>query len=216
MMPGPAPPSVEAGHNTRLGIWNEVFAKVKMKLCDKEGRQKKRNLTLGQELALKSLDHKVAKVEIMILEADKGKEFVVVDEATYRAIASDHFSKDIMASKEDMTKSQRILSSTSQAMVNIFGVGKSHSHSTYARAMDNADSQTEDPPIMKILPKTHKPPTAQSHPHSRPVVMVASGISSRAGDVISDFLEPLIILTTPRLEDKSTEEVITSWKRLPG
>ena len=74
IMPGPAPPNVEAAHNTRVGLWQEAFAKVRKKLCDKAGRQRRRNLTSDQEVALKSLSKKVAKNEIFILEADKGKE----------------------------------------------------------------------------------------------------------------------------------------------
>ena len=47
-MPGPAPPPiVEAGHNTRATMWQEIFMKHRMRLCDKNGKQRKRNLTTG-------------------------------------------------------------------------------------------------------------------------------------------------------------------------
>ena len=111
-MPGPASPLIEAGHNTRVGLWQEIFLKIRKKMCDESGRQKKRNLTPGQELALKSLGRKVAKVEIVIMEADKGKKFVVCDQATYRAMALDHVSKDVRVSKEEIAAHQRILTST--------------------------------------------------------------------------------------------------------
>ena len=69
-------------------------------------------------------------------------------------------------------------------------------------------SEAEDAATLCLLPKVHKDPKPGGHPASRPVVAAASGMSSRAGDMVSDLLEPLVYLTTPRLEDKSTEEVI--------
>ena len=44
---------------------------------------------------------------------------------------------------------------------------------------------------------------------SRPVVGAQAGVSSRAGDILSDILEPLVSLQSPRFEDLSTEEVLS-------
>ena len=51
-----------------------------------------------------------------------------------------------------------------------------------------------------------------------------TGISTRAGDLIADILEPLVKMDTERLEDLSTQEVIAQleeantevWKEEPG
>ena len=177
--------------------------------CSKDGAQKKSNLSLGQQLAVKSLGKKIAKAEIMVLEADKCKRFVVVDEPTYIAMASDHTHKDIQVTREEVRTAQRVLSSTEKSMVNMMGTGASQSQRNYVHCMDNAGSEAEDMPTMKILPKVHKGPTSQGHPQSRPVVTVASGISSHAGDVLSDLIEPLVNMLTPRMEERSTEEVLS-------
>ena len=159
-------------------------------------------------MALKSLGKRVAKAEIAILEADKGKRFVVVDMDTYVSMAMDHTKKDVEVTREELHTHQRILSSTAKAMVNALGTGVDQSHRNYVRCVNNAGSEAEDPPVMKVLPKVHKGLMPQGHPHSRPVVNAASGMSSRAGDVVSDFLEPLVLLLCPRMEDRSTEEAI--------
>ena len=62
---------------------------------------------------------------------------------------------------------------------------------------------------MKILPKVHKDPGPKGHLQSRPVVNDLAGLSSRAGDQLSDLLEPLVTLELPRVEDLSTEEVLS-------
>ena len=123
-------------------------------------------------------------------------------------MAADHTSKDKPVTKEEVAMSQSILTMTARSMVNILGTGSTQSHKNYSRCVENASSKAEDPPIMKVLPKIHKSTTPQGHPQSRPVVAASSGISSRCGDVISDFLEPIILMSTPRFEDKSTEEAL--------
>ena len=167
IMPGPAPAMTEAGHNTQVGIWQDVFGRIMKKICNKDGRQSKRNLMPGQEKALKSLGKRVSKAEIIIMEADKGKKFIVYDEPTYIAMATDHTSKDLKVSREEVTASQRILTSTARVMTNVFQTGMSQSYNNYVRCMENVSSQAEDPPTMKVLPKLHKSPTPQGHPQKQ-------------------------------------------------
>ena len=134
---------------------------------------------------------------------------MVTDEATYIAMARDHFSKDVEVDKDEVRRHQNVLSHCGCALVNVLGYGLSHSYRNYSRCMYNAGNEAEDAPTMKVLPKVHKGPTPSGHPQSHPVVTAASGILSRAGDVISDFLEPLVSLMTPRMEERSTEEVLS-------
>ena len=121
---------------------------------------------------------------------------------------------DMRNNREEIHESQKILTNTARALVNMFRTGLSQSHHNYIRCMDNASSEVEDPPTMKILPKVHKGPTAQGHPQFRPVVMTATGISSRAGDVLGDFLELIIQLTCLRMEECSTEEGISQLEEV--
>ena len=93
-MPAPGPAAVEAELNTRMGAWVKLFMDFRKSRCDENGVQNESNLTPGQMLGLKSLSQKVARLELIILEADKGKTFVVTDEETYRSMAEDHTGKD--------------------------------------------------------------------------------------------------------------------------
>ena len=133
------------------------------------------------------------------MESDKGKNFVVMDESTYLSMAEDHTASDQETTPEEVRTSQRVLSATAKALGNVFGVGLAQSHSGYARCMDNLGSAAEDVPTMRVLPKNHKKLGPQGHPQSRPVVAASTGISSRAGDMISDVLEPMIALQLSRL-----------------
>ena len=45
------------------------------------------------------------------------------------------------------------------------------------------------------------------------MVAAASGLSSRAGDALADFLEPLVSVVSPRFEDQSTEEVLAQLQQ---
>ena len=89
------------------------------------------------------------------------------------------------------------------------GFGRGQSQSGYSRCIDNLGLEAEDVPTMKLLVKTHKPVSAAGHPQSCPVVAAATGLSSRAGDALADILQPMIVADLLRMEDMSTEEVIT-------
>ena len=207
-MPGPAPAQVEAEYNARVGVWSNTFKKFKNINCREDGTQNKTNLTLNQVLGLRTLSRKVAKLEIIITEADKGKKFVAMDEETYLKMARDHTDKDVVTTPAEVCDSQHVLSATARSIGAVLGLGKSQSRGSHQRCMENCGSSAEDVPNLKVLPKVHKPLGPSGHPQSRPVVAAASGLSSRAGDAVADFLEPLVDVEIPRMEDRSTEEVI--------
>ena len=174
----------------------------------KDGQQKVSNLSVSQQIGIRSLSRKVARKEVVILEAGKGKRFVVMKEEMYLAMAQNHIQNEIPTTPTEVRESQRILSTTAKSLVNTVNLLTSHSHSGYARCFDNWGSMAEDVPKMRLLPKTHKSLGPLGHPQSRPVVSAATGMSSRARDVLADIMEPLVELQLPRMEDKSTEEVI--------
>ena len=209
IMPPPSKPLIEAELNTRAAAWQNELNKFKTNSCDTEGNQKQTNLSRSQSLCLKSLARKVSKLEVIILEADKGKTFVVVDEPTYLAMAQDHIAMDPVVTPEEIKESQTILSSLGKSLANMVGLGSSHSRKNYIRCFDNSGSYAEDIPNLKLLAKVHKSPTPSGHPQSRPVVSAAMGMSSRTGDLISDILEPMVSTCLPRQEDLSTEEVVS-------
>ena len=189
---------MEAKYNTRIDTWQKQFLKYRCLHCDEKGNQKQNNLSLSQQLGLKSLARRTAKLELMVLEADKGKSFVVMDEQTYVNMSRDHIDKDVPTTNKEVKESQKLLTTTSKALRTILGLGKSQSDGAYARCVDNSGSEAEDVPSVKFLPKTHKNIQPGGHPQSRPVVSAATGLSSRAGDIIADYLEPLVQTTLPR------------------
>ena len=137
--------------------------------CKPDGTQLRSNLTVNQQIGLRTLTKKVAELEVIVIQADKGKKFVVVDQPTYLAMGLDHVSKAKEVSPADVRTSQRILSSTARSLVNVLGLGSSSSHAGYVRCLDNAGSGAEDVPVMKLLPKVHKPVAPGGQPQSRPV-----------------------------------------------
>ena len=207
-MSAPASARMEAMYNTRAGVWDQEFGRYMRQECNSSGAQKRSNLTPGQQLALQRLKKKSDKLEVILLEADKGKRFVAVDEATYLAMSRDHIVKDKLVGPEVVRKCQKEMSTAAKALTTILGLGRSKSEKNYSRCHENAGSEALDAPMLKLLPKVHKSVTPQGHPQSRPVVAAQSGITSRVGDILSDFLGPLIHLQTPRMEDQSTEEVL--------
>ena len=208
-MPAPASARLEAMYNTRAGLWDREFGAYMKQQCNESGAQRESNVTPGQQLALKRLMKKTSKLEVILLEADKGKRFVAVDEATYLAMSRDHIEKDRKVSPEVVRRCQKEMSSTAKALTTILGLGVAQSSKNAGRCHENAGSEALDAPNLKLLPKVHKPATAQGHPQSRPVVAAQTGITS-------DFLVPVPHMQTPRLEDKSTEEALAQLSEAQG
>ena len=157
-MPWPKRPLVEAENSTRMQVWDKAFRDFANENCDKEGKQNTSNLSRNQKLSLKTLSRKVAKLEVLVLEADKGMKFVLVYEAMYRRMAEYHTAGDILVDKQGVRLSQRTLSSTAKSLAIIFSLGTSQSERNYNRCLDNCGSDAEDIPNMRLLLKVHKPP----------------------------------------------------------
>ena len=163
-MPPPGSALLEVERNTRVGTWRKASKDYAKENCDSKGSQLKKNLTVNQMLGLKSLSRKVARLELLVLEADKGKKFVVVDEQTYVNMSMDHVGGDRPTSPAEVRHSQSVLSSTVKALGNAVNLGLSHSSNAYGRCMDNLGSQAMDVPVLKLLAKVHKPPAPGGHP----------------------------------------------------
>ena len=145
----------------------------------------------------------------MILQADKGKKLVALDEATYLRMATEHIGKDNPITETELITSQKVLNATSKPIINIFNFGTSHSERNHVRCWNNVASNACEPAKLRLLPKIHKPPKPNGDPQSRPLVAAHVGVSTRAGDLVARILEPMVTLSTPRMEDLSTEEAIS-------
>ena len=107
IMPAPESARAEAEHSTRMMVWNKDVSDYRDQNCKEDGTQNNCNLSRSQALGLKTLTKKINKLEVVVLEADKGKKFVLVDEETYRNMAQDHIGGDMVVSKEEVRDSQR-------------------------------------------------------------------------------------------------------------
>ena len=129
-------------------------------------------------------------------------------------MVQDHISKDRETIPKEVRESQAVFSMTAKALTNILGVGRLQKKGTYERCFDNVGSKAEDVPTVKFLPKVHKDVEPDGHPKSQPVCAAATVLSSRAGDAIADFLEPLVELEIPSMEDKSIEQVLAQLQEV--
>ena len=202
MMPGPGPSNMEAKYNMRMDVWEQVFVKHMKSSCNDEGEQLVSNLSTNQALGQKAISKKMVMNELIVLEADKGKRFVVIKEHTYISMAWDHTAGDIPVDTEWVRESQCVLSSVTKGLANTFDLGSAHSRTNYGRCLDNCGLAACDMPNLRMMPKVHKPSGPSGHMQSRQVVSV------RAGDQLADFLTPLVAVQSPRLEDLSMEEVM--------
>ena len=101
-----------------------MFKEYKAGHCKPEdGSQLKSNLSMSQQIGLRTLTRKIAKLEVLIVEADKGNKFVAMDEDTYIQMASENISKDIVTSPSEVKESQKILSTTARSIATILGTG---------------------------------------------------------------------------------------------
>ena len=114
-----------------------------------------------------SLLKRVSEGEILGTPSDKGKGIVVMDLDTYLEMSVVHTEGDKEINWPELEDSQRELRAHSRALANIFNLGEGLGTRNQARCYDNVSSWACDPPIMRCLPKTHKPPGPSGLPKSR-------------------------------------------------
>ena len=131
-----------------------------------------------------------------------------MDHPTYRRMAAVHIQHDIEIGEAELRCAQRKLNATSKPLIQIFDVGAGHPGMNKSRCWNNAASNACDPPKLKSFQRFTNPPPPRVTPQSRPLVSAHTGLSTRAGDLLAAILEPMIAMTSPRLEDLSTGEVI--------
>ena len=151
---------------------------------------------------------RVSAGEIHISPSDEGKKIVAMDMDTYYNMSIVHTSQDQEVTWNHLQDTQRELRAHSRALARIFQLGQAHSERNGVRCFDNISSWAADPPIMRCQAKTHKPPTSDGTPKSRPIVGAAHGLTTAIGDMISDILTPLARGDPSQTEAQSTEELL--------
>ena len=198
----------EAIYATREQIWHKVLSDYLTQHCNAEGEQTQFNLTPEQEIGLSTLHKRISRGEILVLQADKGKKFIIVTPLQYQHMAELYIEGDEVIDRNEAEHAQCELTTHCRAVAEIFSLGKNLGPINTARSVANVSSWAVDVLKLKLLPKVHKTLEQNGDLKSRPLVAAASGITSRASNLVADIIDSVVRSDPDRLEDISTEEVL--------
>ena len=197
----------EKGKKKKINIAKD---KEKMK---KERNYKKRsrepmNLTQMEIRAMKSLKDRIKHGDIIVSQTDKSSRFAVLTKAQYLQSGKTHTSKDKKISWKDIRFLQSQVNSHVWWLCNILGYG---AKTDSQRVLRNKKNNSLEVPDMALLIKDHKAcsPGSNKPVPSRPVVSGNRGVNTHLSEIISEFLEPLI-LEMGSGEVASTEEALNA------
>ena len=155
---------------THKEAWKTEWSKCLRTECRNRGSQDHHQLDPEEMAGRTSLLKRVSEGELHITPSDKGKGIVVMDMDTYLTMSLVHTKEDKEIEWTELEESQRELRAHSRALANIFNLGEGLGDRNQTRCYDNIFSWACDLPIMRCLPKTHKPLGPSGPPKSRPVV----------------------------------------------
>ena len=93
-------------------------------------------------------------------------------------------------------------------MGKILNIGENEGERNVTRCHSNLSSWACDPPVLRAVAKTHKPPDPEGCPKSRPIVGASRELTTPLGEVLLDMLEPVARSRDKIWEAQSTEEVL--------
>ena len=94
----------------------------------------------------------------------------------------------------------------------IWNIGENEGEKNVGRCQSNLSSYACDPPTLRAVAKTHKPPNKEGCPKSRPIVGASRGLTTPLGETLSDIIEPVSLARETVWESQSTEEVLRKIK----
>ena len=197
---------------TKRGV-GEKFKKVK-KLKPEFKKVRKRtkaaidpiNLSVEEVKALKSLKDKVKEGEIVVCPTDKSSRFAVLTKQQYLESGKTHTNKDKEVGWKEVRYMQTQINGHVWWISHILGYGNKIDPS---RMLRNLQNHSLEVPEMNLLVKDHKTWCQESNSPvpSRPVVSGNKGVNTHLSEILSEFLEPLI-LELGGGEVTSTEEAL--------
>ena len=125
--------------------------------CRGKGSQDHHQLDTEEEAGRTSLMKRVSSGEIWIGPSDKGNGIVVMDMEMYLDISIVHTQGDREVDWKELEGAQKELRAHSRALAQVFQLGADPRERNQARCYNNMSSWACDPPVMRCLPKTHKP-----------------------------------------------------------
>ena len=177
------------------------------KHCDEKGAQVESTVDNSTLRGLTKLSRRVREGEIVIMEADKGRELCVSSMESYERQGAVHTAKDHIISREEAEAIQKHCNSHASAWGNILKVGVNKGDKNAARCFQSLSTQSTIIPVLKCAPKTHKPVNEVGDPVTRPIVSATSCVNSRLGEVLADFISA-VRKSDKRSECVSTEDML--------
>ena len=170
------------------------------------------NLTRKEIQALKSLRERVMEGEIIVCQTDKSSRFAVLTKQQYLDSGRIHTEKDKKITWKDIKYIQSQVNNHVWWLSHILGYAEKTDSS---RMLKNLQNHSLEVPDMALLVKDHKqwrPDTKKPVP-TRPVVSGNRGVNTHLSEIISEFLEPLI-MEMGGGEVSSTEEALNAITRV--
>ena len=123
-----------------------------------------------------------------------------------------HTSKEKEVRWQELEEVQKVVRSHSRCVGKIWNVGENERDRNVVRCHSNLSSYACDPPTLRAVAKTHKPPDKEGCPKSRPIVGACRGLTTPLGEILSDIIEPVSMARETVWESQSTEEVLRKIK----
>ena len=154
------------------------------------------------------LQKRVKSGEIVVCIADKGKQLTACSIESYKRQGMVHVGSDHEVGWAEIRAAQVRLTANARSLAKIFRLGEALGDRNAKRAWENISGQACSVPVLRVVPKLHKPTNPNGDPKTRPIVGATSGLTARAGDLLAEVIGNISKVTNPETESTSTEEVL--------
>ena len=208
ILPQPRPASEEAILGARQMVWRNTIKDFKDNNCAEDGTLKTHNMTTTQRVGVGKLKKRIKKGEIVVLPSDKGNRLTVSSIESYQQQGDCHTVQDRMITRDELERTQTRMNLLSRGLAKVFCIGENWGDRNSARCWTNLVSDSCVAPLLYPSPKTHKPLDDHGNPKTRPIVQASSCVTSRAGEILADFLDAALLSFPTQTESKSTEDML--------
>ena len=190
----------------------ETVSEYQRQYCDDKGRIKNRNVTEGEEKAIKDLKKRIVDKEIVVSTTDKSGRFTVDTPSNYEEAVMRHTVNDNEVERERVRQVENRVNQHMKQFNKMFNVGRDHEHE---RRVEMATRSTNTPaPPMYGLRKDHKvSEDATKGPPVRPVCGANQAPNSRLGNFLSRIVNDFADAAEMTTECRSSEEMRAEFER---
>ena len=186
-LPAPLTADREALINIRLNR----YEKIAEEYHDKETENGLTTPNLPEEAleGLESIQKRMKKKEIIMLQTDKSGKLVPTDYNSFERMGEEHTSKDKLISRMEANKIHREQDNHSSQLIKCFNMGGKNEHTKRIRESYLGGNGISP---MNLMVKDHKPPDPKTGlPKTRPVVNGTRSNNAGPSEMISMILEKI-------------------------